>query len=116
MTQRLAWQQTPLTMCPISNWRLKGISSLVESPVKKAMDAGLPVTVNSDDPSYFGGCLNDNYRAVHQHLGLSEVEIVTLAKNSLAASFLSDREKQAVQLRRRDPELRGNTAKHSPRL
>ncbi|KIC17585.1 adenosine deaminase [Leisingera sp. ANG-Vp] len=95
VTRRLAEQQTPLTMCPISNWRLKGIPSLSASPVKKALDAGLLVTVNSDDPSYFGGYLNDNYRAVHQHLDLSEQEIVTLARNSFAGSFLTDAEKQA---------------------
>ena len=94
LTRRLAETQTPLTMCPISNWRLKGIPTLAESPVKKALDAGLLVTVNSDDPSYFGGYLNDNYRAVHEHLGLSESEIVQLAKNSFAASFLSDSDKQ----------------------
>lgn len=95
LTQRLAKQQTPLTMCPISNWRLKGIPSLSVSPVKKALDAGLLVTVNSDDPSYFGGYLNDNYRAVHEHLGLSEKEIIQLVKNSFAGSFLSDSEKQS---------------------
>lgn len=95
LTRRLADNQTPLTMCPISNWRLKGIPDLSASPVKRALDAGLLVTVNSDDPSYFGGYLNDNYRAVHEHLGVSEAEIVTLAKNSFAASFLPDAEKQA---------------------
>ncbi|WP_372571442.1 adenosine deaminase [Ruegeria jejuensis] len=95
LIRRLADQQTPLTMCPISNWRLKGIPNLAASPVKKALDAGLLVTVNSDDPSYFGGYLNDNYRAVHDHLALSEAEIVTLARNSFAGSFLSDAEKQA---------------------
>ena len=95
LTRRLAESRTPLTMCPISNWRLKGIPDLSASPVKRALDAGLLVTVNSDDPSYFGGYLNDNYRAVREHLGVSEGEIVTLAKNSFAASFLSDAEKQA---------------------
>lgn len=95
LTRRLAETRTPLTMCPISNWRLKGIPALSASPVKRALDAGLLVTVNSDDPSYFGGYLNDNYRAVHEHLGLGEGEIVTLAKNSFAASFLTDGEKQA---------------------
>lgn len=94
LTRRLAEQQTPLTMCPISNWRLKGIPSLSVSPVKKALDAGLLVTVNSDDPLYFGGYLNDNYRAVHQHLNLTEREVVQLAKNSFSGSFLSDSEKQ----------------------
>ena len=95
LTRRLARTQTPLTMCPISNWRLKGIPSLAQSPVKKALDAGLLVTVNSDDPSYFGGYLNDNYRAVHQHLKLTESEIIKLAKNSFAGSFLTAGEKQA---------------------
>ncbi|MEP3629202.1 MAG: adenosine deaminase [Hyphomicrobiales bacterium] len=95
LIKRLAKQQTPLTMCPISNWRLKGIPSLAASPVKKALDAGLLVTVNSDDPSYFGGYLNDNYRAVHDALNLNENELITLAKNSFAASFLDDRDKQA---------------------
>jgi adenosine deaminase len=94
LTQRLAKAQTPLTMCPISNWRLKGIPTLAHSPVKKAMDAGLLVTVNSDDPSYFGGYLNDNYRAVYEHLPLVEKDLVTLAQNSFKASFLSDQEKQ----------------------
>ncbi|SNZ07239.1 adenosine deaminase [Cohaesibacter gelatinilyticus] len=97
LTQRLAEAQTPLTMCPISNWRLKGIPTLAHSPVKKAMDAGLLVTVNSDDPSYFGGYLNDNYRAVYEHLPLVEKDLVTLAQNSFKASFLSDQEKQ-IQL------------------
>lgn len=91
---RMVKEQTPLTMCPISNFRLKGIPSLDKAPVKKALDAGLLVTVNSDDPSYFGGYLNDNYRSVHEHLGLDENEIITLAKNSFKASFLSDAEKQ----------------------
>ena len=95
LTRRLADQQIPLTMCPISNWRLKGIPSLSQSPVKKALDAGLLVTVNSDDPSYFGGYLNDNFRAVHKHLKLTEQEIIQLAKNSFSASFLSDNAKQA---------------------
>ena len=94
LIKRLAKQQTPLTMCPISNWRLKGIPSLAASPVKKALDAGLLVTVNSDDPSYFGGYLNDNYRAVHDALCLNENELITLAKNSFAGSFLDDKEKQ----------------------
>ena len=94
LTRRLAQQQTPLTMCPISNWRLKGIPTLSDCSVKPALDAGLLVTVNSDDPSYFGGYLNDNYRAVLEHQNLSENEIIRLAKNSFAASFLSNEEKQ----------------------
>lgn len=94
LVKRLAQQQTPLTMCPISNLRLKGIPTLSASPVKKALDAGVLVTVNSDDPSYFRGYLNDNYRAVHDALDLNENELIKLAKNSFAGSFLGNREKQ----------------------
>ena len=95
LVARLARQQTPLTMCPISNFRLKGIPSLEASPVKTALDAGLLVTVNSDDPSYFGGYINENYKAVHDALDLSENDLVTLAKNSFAGSFMTDSEKQS---------------------
>ncbi|MEM8838215.1 MAG: adenosine deaminase [Pseudomonadota bacterium] len=91
---RLKMEQMPLTMCPLSNLRLKGIQTIAESPVKKALDQGLLVTVNSDDPSYFGGYVNDNFRAIADGLSLSPQEIIQLAKNSFAASFLDDREKQ----------------------
>lgn len=95
LVARLVREKTPLTMCPLSNLRLKGIASMDAHPVKAALDAGLLVTVNSDDPSYFGGYINDNYQAVTDALGLSIAEITTLAKNSFAASFLPDNEKQA---------------------
>ncbi len=95
LVTRLAQEQTPLTMCPLSNLRLKGILSLEASPVKKALDAGLLVTVNSDDPSYFGGYIGENYKAVQQALNLSAADVVALAKNSFKASFLPDEEKQS---------------------
>ncbi len=95
LTARLAAEHVPLTMCPISNLRLKGIPEMSQAPVKRALDAGLLVTVNSDDPSYFGGYLNDNYRAVAEALALSADEIIRLAKNSFEASFLEEHEKQA---------------------
>lgn len=91
---RLVREKIPLTMCPLSNLRLKGIASMAAHPVKTALEAGLLVTVNSDDPSYFGGYINANYEAVTDALGLSPGDIVTLAKNSFAASFLPDNEKQ----------------------
>jgi len=94
LTARLARQQTPLTMCPLSNLRLRGIPDLASSPVKKALDAGLLVTVNSDDPSYFGGYVGDNYKAVRKALNLSAADVTTLAANSFKASFLTDAEKQ----------------------
>lgn len=96
LVQRLAKQRTPLTMCPLSNLRLKGIPSLELHPLKKALDAGLMVSVNSDDPSYFGGYIAENYKAVQKALGLQSHDIVTLAKNSFVSSFLDDKRKQSA--------------------
>jgi adenine deaminase len=95
LVARLVRAKTPLTMCPLSNLRLKGIASMDTHPVKAALDAGLLVTVNSDDPSYFGGYINANYQAVSDALGLSTADLGALARNSFAASFLPDNEKQA---------------------
>lgn len=94
LTARLARDRVPLTMCPLSNLRLKGVARLADHPLRRALDAGLLVTVNSDDPSYFGGYVNENYVAVAEALDLSMREIVRLAENSFAASFLPDAEKQ----------------------
>jgi adenosine deaminase len=91
---RMVQEQTPLTMCPLSNLRLRGIESLDQHPVKKALKAGLLATVNSDDPSYFGGYVNDNYKQVAKAVGLDAMEVIQLAKNSFAASFIPDNEKQ----------------------
>ena len=95
LVARLVRQQTPLTMCPMSNFRLKVIPSLKSCPVKTALDAGLLVTVNSDDPSYFGGYINQNYKAVRHALDLAETDMVGLARNSFAGSFLTAGEKQS---------------------
>jgi len=86
LVKRLARERTPLTMCPLSNLRLKGIPSLEVHPLKKALDAGLMVTVNSDDPSYFGGYISDNFKAIQKALQLQSGELITLAKNSFSAS------------------------------
>ena len=94
LTERLRREQIPLTMCPLSNLRLQVIDAIEHCPVKRAMDAGLLVTVNSDDPSYFGGYINENYEAVRNGLGLSDADIVQLAKNSISASFLTDEQKR----------------------
>lgn len=95
LTERLARDQVPLTMCPLSNLRLRVIGSLAESPVKRALDAGLMVTVNSDDPAYFGGYIGANYRGVRDALGLGRADLVTLARNSFVGSFLDDAGKRA---------------------
>lgn len=87
--------EIPLTSCPLSNLRLKVIQRMEDHPLKEMLDRGLKVTVNSDDPAYFGGYLNDNYIAVAEALQLSKEEIVQLVRNSFEASFISDGEKRA---------------------
>ena len=90
LMQRLARDRVPLTVCPLSNVRLGVVPSLAEHPLKRMMDAGLMVTVNSDDPAYFGGYLTENFVAAAEALGLTRTDIVRLAKNSFEASFLDD--------------------------
>jgi adenosine deaminase len=84
---QLADEHIPLTMCPVSNLRLGGVKKLADHPIRALMHAGVTVTVNSDDPSYFEAYINDNFAAVQTHLDLSESELATLARNSFAASF-----------------------------
>jgi adenine deaminase len=85
--------QTPLTNCPLSNLSLCVIDDLRDSPLKTQLEAGLLVTVNSDDPAYFGGYVNQNYRDVADALDLSEDQIIQLARNSFTAAFMSDADK-----------------------
>jgi len=86
--------EIPLTSCPLSNLKLRVIQKIEDHPLKEMMDRGIKVTVNSDDPAYFGGYLNDNFIAVADALQLSKEEIVQLVKNSFEASFISDGEKR----------------------
>ena len=88
LTARIASEQLTLTVCPLSNLRLCVIDELALSPVRRMLDAGLKVTINSDDPAYFGGYVNDNFHAVANALDLSEADIVQLARNSFTGSFL----------------------------
>jgi len=84
----LASRKIPLTMCPLSNLKLKVVSDLQQHPMKRMLDKGLMVTVNSDDPAYFGGYLNENYLQIARALQLSAGDIAQLAKNSFQASFM----------------------------
>ncbi len=77
-----------LTVCPLSNLRLGVVRNLHDHPVRRMLELGLHATVNSDDPAYFGGYINDNYRALADHSGLTAAEAVALAKNSFSGSFL----------------------------
>jgi adenosine deaminase len=88
LTKRIAAEGLTLTVCPLSNLRLCVIEDMVQSPVRRMLDAGLKVTINSDDPAYFGGYVNDNFRAVAHALDLSDAQIVELARNSFTGSFL----------------------------
>lgn len=87
-------KQLPLTVCPLSNLKLKVVKSPDLHPLKKMLELGLMATVNSDDPAYFGGYLNENFIVMTDALGLSKEEIARLAKNSFAASFLPEEDKQ----------------------
>lgn len=88
VVERLARDRVPLTVCPLSNVRLGVFSSLAEHPLAAMLERGLCVTVNSDDPAYFGGYVADNYQAAVDHLGLSRGDLVRLARNSFDASVL----------------------------
>ncbi len=94
LVARLRASQIPLTMCPLSNLKLNVCPALREHPLKTLLDAGVLVTVNSDDPAYFGGYVADNLRAVARELALTDREVQTLAENSFRASFLSEPEKR----------------------
>ncbi len=95
LVRYLSEKQIPLTMCPLSNLKLRVIDRMELHPLKKMLDAGLLVTVNSDDPAYFGGYVNENYLAVQKGLGLDSHDVLTLARNSFKASFLPQKEKRA---------------------
>jgi adenosine deaminase len=94
LVDRLARERIPLTMCPLSNVKLKVFRSVGDHNIRRLLQRGLCVTINSDDPAYFGGYLNENYLAVHRELGMSAQELAQLARNSFEASFLAPSQKQ----------------------
>lgn len=86
--------QMPLTVCPLSNVKLRAIKEMRSHNILTLLREGLLVTVNSDDPAYFGGYLNENYEAIVENLDMSEVELKALVANSFKASFLSEEKKR----------------------
>ena len=92
LVQRIVADGLTLTVCPLSNHKLCVVSDLAQHPIKQMLDLGLKATINSDDPAYFGGYVNANFSAVAKAVGLTRDEIVTLAKNSFAGSFLTPAE------------------------
>jgi len=97
LVERLAAEKMVLTVCPLSNLKLCVVDDLKNHPLKTMLDLGLKATVNSDDPSYFGGYLNDNYIRTADALGLTKADIVTLVRNGIEGAYLSDaRRKQLL--------------------
>jgi adenosine deaminase len=96
LVARLAGERMALTVCPLSNLRLRVVDDLAHHPLRRMMDKGLIVTVNSDDPAYFGGYVNDNFRAVAGALSLSRAEIEALVRNGIKASLMPAAEKLSL--------------------
>jgi adenine deaminase len=97
LVDRLAAERVPLTMCPLSNVRLRVVDTIADHPLARLLARGLCVTVNSDDPAYFGGYVGDNFDAVQAGLELSDGDLVQLARNSFEASFLDEATKARYQ-------------------
>jgi adenosine deaminase len=93
LVERLVREKMALTVCPLSNLRLRVVDDLAKHPLRRMLDKGLMVTVNSDDPAYFGGYVNQNYRAISEALGLQRNEIVTIVRNGIQASLMTPCEK-----------------------
>ena len=94
LMQRLIAEKMPLTVCPLSNLKLCVVDDMAQHNIRRLLQQRVHVTVNSDDPSYFGGYMNDNFVAITEALALTNEELKTLAQNSFEASFISDAEKQ----------------------
>jgi adenosine deaminase len=94
LMQQLAASRMPLTVCPLSNLKLCVVKDLRDHNLARMLRAGLCVTINSDDPSYFGGYMNDNFIATADALALSQEELVQIARNGFEAAFVSDAQKQ----------------------
>ena len=95
LTARLAREQVALTVCPLSNTKLRVFDQMHDHNLVQLLDAGLLVTVNSDDPAYFGGYMNDNFDAIFDALPLGLSHAQRLARNGFIAAFLPQAEKDA---------------------
>ena len=97
LVRRLVDEQVPLTVCPLSNVKLRVFDTLRDHNLKQLLEAGLCVTVNSDDPAYFGGYIGDNFVQTAEALDLDANDIRQLAKNAFAASFLGEADKRRYE-------------------
>jgi len=98
LLKRLAEERMPLTVCPLSNVMLNVFDKMEDHNLKLLLDKGLCVTVNSDDPAYFGGYLTENYAQTSKSLSLSRAEIVQLARNAIEAAILNSKDKETLLL------------------
>ncbi|MGB0694690.1 MAG: adenosine deaminase [Rhodospirillaceae bacterium] len=96
LVERLARDGMTLTVCPLSNLKLCVVDQMQDHPIKRMLDLDLRATVNSDDPAYFGGYLNDNFTAIAQALSLSKADLLLLAENSFRGAFLPDAKRTAL--------------------
>ncbi|HTJ94065.1 MAG TPA: adenosine deaminase [Pararobbsia sp.] len=96
LVRRLADERIALTVCPLSNLKLMVFDDLRKHSLKVLLDAGVAVTVNSDDPAYFGGYVNDNFVAIAEALDLNDRDLYTVARNSLEASFVDAAQRRAM--------------------
>jgi len=96
LVSRLVSEGMALTVCPLSNLKLCVVKDIRQHPLKKMLDLGLKATINSDDPAYFGGYMNENYKAVANALSLSREQLLTLTRNSIEASFLDRKAKDEL--------------------
>ncbi|HEY2872971.1 MAG TPA: adenosine deaminase, partial [Reyranella sp.] len=90
LVARIAAEQVPLTVCPLSNLRLCVVPDLKDHPLRRMLDEGLMATINSDDPAYFGGYMNENFAA----LSMPRADMLTLARNGFRAAFCDEATKQ----------------------
>ena len=96
LVERLVEQRIPLTMCPLSNLALRVVDRLEDHNLKRLLDRGVVVTINSDDPAYFGGYVLDNYDGGCAALDLSAGDICRLTRNSIEASFMGEERKERL--------------------
>ena len=96
LVEKLREEQIPLTVCPLSNVELRVFDSIADHNLKRMLDLGLCVTVNSDDPAYFGGYITENFQAVQKGLHLNQNDVYKLARNSFLAAFLPPKRRQEL--------------------
>ncbi len=99
LTERLVREGMALTVCPLSNYKLAGVTDMTKHPIRTMLEKGLKATVNSDDPAYFGGYMNENYLAITEALDLDKDHLAALARNGFEATFCTREEKDRMLAR-----------------